>query len=281
MKKIIFLFLLVLSLAGCSTKFTYNNIDWLIYWYIDDYIEFTDEQEKAFDVKLSEWLTWHRQTEFPLYLAHIDELIKDIEQNALSIERMEHHTEKAREHWQRLRARVAPDLVDMSFMLSDEQVVYLFAALEKDLQEEAEEYQKRLEKSADKRKKEWISRNEDSLEDWFGSLTSEQESFIKNSYQNFSPTRQFWIDYKTDYQSALRKAFASRDHNPEFKTELEYLLTNPEVYRSDAFIMASEQNTKRSHEYLLTLLTLSTEKQRKELIEQINDYREDIVDLAE
>ena len=74
-----FLLFAIFCLGGCSTKFAYNNIDWLIYWYIDDYIELTPKQEQAFDEKLSGWLEWHKQQELPQYLSHIDELVSDIQ----------------------------------------------------------------------------------------------------------------------------------------------------------------------------------------------------------
>ena len=45
----------LLALTGCSSKFAYNNFDWLVYWYVDDYVELTNEQEDLFDVKIDRW----------------------------------------------------------------------------------------------------------------------------------------------------------------------------------------------------------------------------------
>jgi len=65
---------LVLLLSGCSTKFVYKNLDWLVYWYVDDFVELSDEQERMVDVKLATWLEWHKNTEIPKYVAHLNEL---------------------------------------------------------------------------------------------------------------------------------------------------------------------------------------------------------------
>ena len=46
MRHIVLTILLLVSVTGCSSKFAYNNLDWLVYWYVDDYIEFSDQQEE-------------------------------------------------------------------------------------------------------------------------------------------------------------------------------------------------------------------------------------------
>ena len=43
----------LMLLAGCSTKFTYNNLDWLIHWYVDDYVEFGKSSLYATENQLS------------------------------------------------------------------------------------------------------------------------------------------------------------------------------------------------------------------------------------
>ena len=39
----------IIFLTSCSSKLAYNNLDWWVYWYMDDYIELKDEQEEKFD----------------------------------------------------------------------------------------------------------------------------------------------------------------------------------------------------------------------------------------
>lgn len=280
MKKIVLLFIAILTLGGCSTKFAYNNIDWLIYWYVDDYIELTSEQESVFDEKLQNWLVWHKGEEFPKYLSHLDELISDIQGNQLSLERMAYHQDKAREHWVRLRAHVAPDLVEMSSTLSDEQVVYLFAALEDDNKEDREEYLKRVSYTEKKRERRWSKRSQQNASEWLGRLNAKQKDFIADSYGQFESTGQHWLDYKENYQSSLRKLFATRDSNPDFNEALHEMLTQPETYRSEAFNQASARNTEKSKQYLMQLLTLATDKQKQTLVDKIAKYKEDIKDLA-
>ena len=49
-KKIIIISLLSISLTACmGVKFTYNNLDWVIPWYLDDYLSLNDQQDDSFD----------------------------------------------------------------------------------------------------------------------------------------------------------------------------------------------------------------------------------------
>nr|WP_136252394.1 DUF6279 family lipoprotein [Ningiella ruwaisensis] len=279
MKKIIVL-LTVFLVAGCSTKFAYKNIDWLVYWYIDDYIDMTKAQEQQFDTYLEQWLSWHKRSELPLYLAHLEELKADIASQNISIAQMDYHQEKAREHWTRFRAHIAPDLAQLATTLSDEQVVYLFAALEKENLEDEEEREERAKRSEKRKKADWLDRNEDNLEKWLGNLTDEQETFVENSYGNFSSTSQYWLEYKRNYQQALRKVFSQAGRGEEFTSRLAELLTDPERFRSDEMQAVSARNESASKQYLLTIFSLSTEKQRQHLIEEIDSLRDDITELA-
>ncbi|MFC4699176.1 DUF6279 family lipoprotein [Glaciecola siphonariae] len=280
MKKIIVLFA-VLLITGCSAKFAYKNLDWLVYWYVDDYVELNNEQEDKFDAYIAQWQAWHIQSELPKYKAHLEELSNDIYTQNISIERMSYHQQKARDHWYRLRAHIAPGMADMATTLSEEQITYFFAALEKENVEDEKERAKREEKSAQERKEAWIERNLDNLSDWLGKLNDEQKSFVENSYGRFRSNSSNWVSYKRAYQQAMRSEFASPDRGERFKQRMIALINNPEAYRSSEMIEVSEHNERETKLYMLSLFTLSDEKQRRHLIGEIEDLRDDVVDLAQ
>nr|WP_257713444.1 hypothetical protein [Vibrio neptunius] len=51
MKKWGLLTTLCFALTGCSTKFVYNNMDWLLVEYLEDFVELNDEQEELVSEK--------------------------------------------------------------------------------------------------------------------------------------------------------------------------------------------------------------------------------------
>ena len=68
----------VLLLQGCSIKFWYNRLDWVVPWYVDDYVELSGQQEEQLEKLMLLKTEWHRKNELPRYIAWLDSLDKDI-----------------------------------------------------------------------------------------------------------------------------------------------------------------------------------------------------------
>ena len=65
--------------GGCTASFTYNHLDWLIPWWVDDYVDLTRDQRRELRIHLQPALTWHREVELGRYLALIDRIEADLE----------------------------------------------------------------------------------------------------------------------------------------------------------------------------------------------------------
>ena len=70
--------LLTLLLGGCSTSFTYNHLDWLIPWYVDDYVDLSRDQKQFLKGELAPILEWHREEELVRYIAILDQVENDL-----------------------------------------------------------------------------------------------------------------------------------------------------------------------------------------------------------
>ncbi len=277
-KKIIIIGL-VLLLSGCSTKFVYKNIDWLVYWYLDDFVELTDQQEEVFDLKLATWLDWHKKNEVPKYISHLGELSSDIKSQQISLAKMDYHQQKAAEHWGRLKNRIIPDLVDMAPSLSQEQVTSMFKEIDKRNEEEVEEREELSAKTPEKKKKSRLKQNKKNLKRWLGKLTPEQEKLIENMYGDYHSNGELWDQYQIEYQAALKSLFQTEDRGEAFKSNLYELLMAPEVYRSEELNQRNLENADTYKRFLLSADILTTEKQRTHLLGEIDDFSEDFNDL--
>ncbi|HEY0823409.1 MAG TPA: DUF6279 family lipoprotein [Ramlibacter sp.] len=70
---------LVLALSACSAvKLGYNNLPHLTYWWLDGYVDFSDEQAPRVRDEIAALHAWHRQQELPKVL----ELLARMEQLA-------------------------------------------------------------------------------------------------------------------------------------------------------------------------------------------------------
>jgi hypothetical protein len=270
---------LVLLLSGCSTKFVYKNVDWLVYWYLDDFVELTNQQEDIVDAKLATWLEWHKKSELPIYINHLSEISDDIRTQQLSLDKMDYHQQKTADHWVRLKARIIPDLVAMSPMLSQMQVDSMFKEIDKMNEDEADEREEILTKTPEKRKSESLKRKKRNLKRWLGKLTSEQEQLVESMHGEYHSNGELWSQYRVRYQAELQTLLNDTDRGESFKTKLTELLMEPENYRGELLNQRNIENSNKYKEFLLAADTLVTEDQRKHLLEEIAEFVDDLNDL--
>ena len=266
----------LLFLSSCSSKFAYDNIDWWVYWYLDDYIELNSEQEAQFDDYLNNWLQWHKSSELARYKAQLEQIKQQVINNELDYTQVTTHFEHAKAHWARVRNEVSPELVKMAKNLSDEQIVTLFAALEKENKEEEEELAAIEEDSAEERMEKRIERMEENVSARIGKLSKEQKQIIATYADQFVPTMEEWISYRRNIQNAARRLFVARRVDSEFENKLLVLMKQPETYRSKAFNEASEHNTKTMATMIAEVASTLTTKQKDKLIENIDEFIETI-----
>jgi len=279
-KKIIFI-LFLLSLSGCTTKFAYKNLDWIAYWYIGGYIDFTDRQEEMFDQELTAWLSWHQQEELPLYLNHLNELSKDISEQKLSFERLTYHQQKLLEHWFRLKTQIIPGLVSIAPLLRKSQVAELFKEIHQKNDERSEELARILQKSASQQKKIALKKRSKSLKRWLGNITGEQEKLIDSNYGQYHANHKLWLAYRVRYQIAVRTLFEQPDRDKKFQSALSELLMHPEVFKGTILTQRNDENSIKLKIFLLSLETTFTNKQRKYMVEELMDFSEDITDILD
>jgi hypothetical protein len=267
----------IFLLAGCSSKLAYNNLDWLIYWYMDDYVELTEPQEKMFDNTLTSWIDWHRSEQLALYLRQLNELKRDIETNNLNKDTIAKHLNQANEHIITLRQKVAPELAELATRLNDEQVIYLFAAIRKQNEEKSEELIEYNLLSAEEKREKLITQFSEQVEDRLGALTEQQEALIKENAPYFTNTRTSWLAYRITMQNEARKLFARKTDNVAFVRALTDLLQHPDNYRSAEYLAKREENRIAYLQLATELAKTMTPKQKAHLLESIND----LIDVVE
>lgn len=273
-----FLIAIIFLIAGCSTKFTYNNLDWLIHWYIDDYISLTNQQESLFDEHFANWQDWHRSNELARYVEQLKTLKTELQSEQLTAKQISDHLIKSRHHWERLRDHISPELAEMAAKLTDEQVLELYEELEEenqDIQDGLDEY---AELSEDKQIKKRVEELSEGVSDYIGRLTDEQKTIIGQYAPAFGSTRASWLQYRKDFQSAARELIDKREQGG-FKEAFIELMSHPNQFRSEAYIRLRDENTSTYSLMAEQLYKTLTDKQKRKLLNKIEDMIEDFEDL--
>ncbi len=272
-KLLLTLSVLLLILSGCSSRFAYNNLDWLIYWYVDDYVELDRPQRVVFDGYVDQWLVWHRQQELDQYLQHLNDLRQQVAGGPLSQQQWLQHFERGRGHWERLRDRVSPELVEIAVLLNDDQVESLFDEVADQREETEEEYndikdEDRLDESR--------KNLQEQMERWIGRLSQLQKDIVSDYAPRIRPTFQDRLAYQRQLDAKARQLFDQRETLPDFQQQLLDILQNSSQYQSQQLKENSDHNRVLfAHMSAVISQTLS-DKQRRHIDKKLGDLADDI-----
>jgi hypothetical protein len=123
--RIIVLLALTAALAACSAiKLGYNNLDQVTFWWLDSYVDFTDEQSTQVREDLARLHAWHRKEE----LARFAEMLRAIEplmSGEISPSQACRFVPQVRERLSAVADRAEPAVVTLAMGLSADQLVHL------------------------------------------------------------------------------------------------------------------------------------------------------------
>lgn len=275
---VLFMVMFTLVLSGCTSKFAYNNIDWMLYWYVDDYIDLNKQQKNLLDVRIEEWHKWHRTTELAQYKQQLLDLKSQLEAGPLSAEQWIEQLEQGSKHWERFRDHISPELTALAVNLTDEQIIELFETLEKDNLKEIEE---RNEDTEAERWEDSRKRSQKQFKNMIGRLTNEQKEIINTEIDNIQSTFDFWIEYRRASQAQAKSILLQRNELEDFAQQLQAVMANPDQFRSDAHIAANQHNRQVFAGLLAKINATLTKKQKRRMFNEIDDLVDDITDLIE
>lgn len=266
----------VLFLQGCGIKFWYNRLDWVVPWYVDDYVELTSTQETRLEELMVTKTQWHRRQELPRYIDWLEQLSQDIEQGSVAAN-YEAHNAQMRDFFRTLLEEVGLDVVVMMTELSDQQVEDLLKTLAENDADYLEDFR---EESEQERLEERTEDIEDSLKEWVGRLTEAQKDMVAQWATELKSTAEERMAYRARWQKALATILENRSDESS-EQAVKQLFKNFEHYQSEQLKAAYEHNRNVNKTYLLNLYETLTDKQKKRMLNRLNNYKEDFLDLLE
>ncbi|RBO80227.1 DUF6279 family lipoprotein [Marinomonas aquiplantarum] len=270
MKKTKISLVLVFSilLSACSSSFMYNNLDWLLYWYVDDYVELTSEQKSLLDERIDQWHAWHRSVELKIYQTQLNILRSQLQKGPLDQKQWLNVFDEVQQNVQRLRDKISPELAELAPQLSPSQVDGLLSAWQK----KREERQSRV--MAESKEERLADRQQDlteQIEDSIGKLTPEQIQIVQRYVPQFMSTFELRMAYQARLQTMVKERFADRK-TLDFSQQLSIIMTNPEQYKTPQHKAASAHNKMLYAQMLAELNRSLTEKQQQSLDDELQDW---------
>lgn len=253
-------------LAGCTATFTYNHLDWLIPWYVDDYVDLTRDQRNLLRGQLEPLLQWHREEELARYIEILDRVEADLTA-PVTAGTVRRWIDDVLDAGERVENSMLTLALEFSSTLSDEQMREFTARM----WEQQEEYEEDFLPRSDGEYQEENAENlEDFLHRFIGRLSPGQKQRLQEAARSMQRFDATWLSEREAWLKTL-----------------EPLLQRPEGWQES--VMAAHSNRNRSRppqyreifEYNLDVVTRAvadvlsgmSEKQHERAMKEIDSLR--------
>lgn len=263
--------LVIPLITSCSISFYYNKLDWLVSWYLDDYVDLTELQQDEFDLNFSKWHQWHRDTQLVKYTAQLNE-IKTLVDQEVSSQQVELHLYQLEAHWHTLLDYIAPQLSQQIVALSAQQKQELLDNIAQTNLEKRQDY---LELSSEERLEKSIKRAHKSFKKWFGELSQIQLENITEFTRQHNSERTAWFEYRDDWQQAFSASLqrdSVSDNNQSQLSQITNLIARPYQLRKDVFQQSLNHKNKQFTVLLAEFINQASGEQKQHFIAELDDY---------
>ncbi len=268
---------LCLMVVGCTTKFLYNNLDWFVIEYIDDYVTLENDQEEILSQRIELLAQWHKESELPIYIQQLNE-IRALDPSIVSPELVDTQLEIIRQHTKRIVEEMTPDLYALTQQLSDEQVNELLRNFSERDTEFNERYQ---DLSEEQIRDKYQERIEESFENWFGSIGEQHKRIAYQWSRDMSVTAKDWSLHRDKMRGHIRDLLIRRTDVGYFQPRFQSLMNESDTFYSPELMEKVLNNRQVASKYVALSLNILTKKQHEHLIEEIDKWRDIAKDLLD
>nr|WP_267135888.1 DUF6279 family lipoprotein [Vibrio sp. J1-1] len=260
----------IFVLVGCTKKFFYNNLDWFVLEYLDDYVTLNQEQENLLEERLLLLAEWHKKEELPRYVDHLKEM-ETITEEDITLNYLQQSRERFREHYNRIVSKVAPELFSLSLLLTPQQQREFLLNVQKD-------YNKRNAKYADKTEKEVrkivFDKTEEWVTEWIGELNNDQQRYVTQFSNQVILNSPLWRNYRASIYKELEYMFDNKSNNVIYQKVFMKIMFEPESFYSDQLSQNMDHNVALVDQLTLSLSKSMTEKQWNHFHGKVAEWRE-------
>ena len=262
----------VLLVVGCSTTtLIYNRIDFLVPWYLGNYVELTKSQKQYLDELLIPFFSWHRYEELPKYLEIINST-KNILEGEVKPEGIATISSNVEKSWFRLEREVLVWMTPLVSNLNDEQIQSFLQVMQK----KATEYEnKNLGRSDNDYRQDIYEKIRDNLQQFMGELSQQQLTVVKTYSEDMHRDDGMWLQNRKALLVSL-SSILERDSG--WKERLSRINQRDDPV-SRSYRETNVHNLDVIYHLIAEVLNTRSEKQDKRIRRQLSKYRTDIETL--
>ena len=258
--------------ACSSTTYVYNRLDFLLPWYMDDYVDLDAEQEAYLDELLVPFLAWHRAHELPVYLTALNRIEDSLNQplTAAVVGTIVTEFELA---WLRLQSEGLERLLDLGASLSDEQIAAFLEALWEQQREFEEEY---LERDEEEFFEDNDDNTRDTFQDYLGKLSDDQKQWVRDGSRRLLRSDQVWLKERAQWLTELGILLT---REPGWQERVRVAVSAKNNTMTPEYQRIYEHNMDAIYQLAAQVLNARSERQSRHLRGKLADVREDLETL--
>ncbi|MFO1219075.1 MAG: DUF6279 family lipoprotein [Burkholderiaceae bacterium] len=268
-------------LAGCSAlRLAYNQAPDLMYWWLDGYFDFNDQQTPLVRASVADWLAWHRGDQLPEYAALLARAQQDVAGQATA--------EQACRWWGELRQRAAiafdhgvPALADLVRTLKPEQVAHVERRYQKGDDDFRGDF---LQASRADRLEASIKRTVSRAELLYGRLDDAQRAQVAQAMAASPFDAQAWFAERQERQreivQTLRGLVADAADAGRTQAALRVFAAHAATSPRPAYRAYLQQLTDYNCRFAAQLHNSTSPEQRRRAVEKLKGWEDDVRALS-
>jgi len=267
--------MLVFSLSGCTIKFFYEQIDWLVPWYIDRHLDLSASQKDQLKKAVSSQLHWHRQTQISSYIhtltgwqAFFNTPFSRDKFDALNLETQNHLVE--------LTDHVLPDVNGFLYSLTPRQRIVVYRLIEDNNQKY---YDKYVSSGVDLEEVH-IKESAESARFWLGSITKEQSRQIAVQVAKYRITEPETFANRQRWLFRLKEILELSASKEEKQAKLRQLFLSPRDDWSDQYQESFYFNADLAVRLMEEVFSLISARQKTHLLQRLKGWEKEFQVIA-
>ena len=266
----------LLALGACTGQFVYNRLDFIIPFYVGQRVTLDEPQKVQLKVVVREFTSWHRSSQLTRYSAFLRELARESEQPTTR-EEIEAASRSMETFWFDAVREALPEGSQWLRSLSREQVDELLQSYEEDDEEDREKF---CEASLEKRVERRTRTMKKTVRRWSGSLDDTQNEIVERTARAMRPTGCQWLDHRQRWRSELKTALFETPDAAQSEERIRTLMLEPRSTWSEEYRRDFEANRALLIDMIAELDATWSQKQRRHIVDRLNDIAADLEALA-
>jgi hypothetical protein len=260
---------LALLTSACSSRFSYNFLDWWMMWQVRQHVSLDRDQRRLVRENVREFHEWHRETQLPRYAQYLRGALTRLEAE-IDEQALEALVQEAASLWRDSMNQLLPPTTELLSSLSQAQTRELLNNIEKTQRDWRERDAKRSPRE----------RMRENAEKWVGSLTEQQQAWVEDWLDTLKPVKEESAATHALWREKFSEALAKRSEAGQLEHALKTLVLDDEQFYSETYRKKLAHNRRATLALIARINNNLNEQQREHRREAIMSYVRDFERLA-